>query len=98
MALVKVYSLEDIIKATEEEVNGLESSAEQPIFFDGYADLLGYLKDYQRILNNIYDTDGLKKQIEDVLCQCDPDSNIQDDQLDLMIDKLAEYVQNIGRE
>ena len=34
--------------------------------------------------------DELRQKIEDTLCQCDPDSLIDDFMLDMMIDRLLE--------
>ena len=37
----------------------------------------------------------IRQDIENIICECDPDSNIDDEQLDLMIDKLVEYIVEI---
>lgn len=38
------------------------------------------------------DRERIKQDIEDILCECDPDGNIDDEQLDLMIERLTDYI------
>jgi len=38
------------------------------------------------------DKKKIMQDVENILCECDPDTNIDDQQLDLMIERLTDYI------